>query len=135
MKHQKITNILTVVLFVLPLALGLILFVALPDSSFSEQENRSLEQMPKLDSESFFSGGFSKAINVYYADQFPLRDIFVTLKSGSELAFLKGENNGVLYSRNQLAVKDFNAAPVEEGSVLYIISVVSTLPHTLQVLV
>lgn len=105
----KRSELVTVVLFCLTVAILAVSFWIIPDKSFSEQENRSLEQMPKLDSESFFSGGFSKAINVYYADQFPLRDIFVTLKSGSELAFLKGENNGVLYSRNQLAVKDFNA--------------------------
>ena len=48
-------------------------------------------------------------MNLYFADQFPLRDIFVKIKSGTELGFLKGENNGVLYSYDQLAVKDFNA--------------------------
>ena len=34
MKHQKIANILTFVLFALPLALGLLLFALLPDRSY-----------------------------------------------------------------------------------------------------
>ena len=40
MKHQKFIHILTIALFVLPLALGLILFAALPDNDFSEEEKR-----------------------------------------------------------------------------------------------
>ena len=119
----KKSELITVVLFCLTLAILTVSFIVIPDKAFSEQENRDLEQMPQLDIEGVFEkegeekldyfyqelDGFMDSINVYYADQFPLRDIFVRLKSGSELALLKGENNGVLYSRNQLAVKDFNA--------------------------
>ncbi len=106
---HKRSELLTVILFCVVVGVLAVSFWIIPDKSFSEQENRNLEQIPELSADSFFSGGFSKAINVYYADQFPLRDIFVRLKSGSELLFLKGENNGVLYSKDQLAVKDFNA--------------------------
>ena len=89
MKHQKITNILTVVLFVLPLALGLILFVALPDSSFSEQENRPLQTFPKLSLTSLTEGKFGGQMNSYFADQFPARDAFVGIKGVAELALGK----------------------------------------------
>ena len=98
---------LTVILFCSLLFLLSVSFLIIPDRDFSEQENRKLQQAPILDSESFFSGKFSKDINVYFADQFPLRDLFVKIKSSSELGFLKGENNGVLYSNGQLAVKNF----------------------------
>lgn len=110
---------LTVILFCSLLALLSVAFLVMPDRAFSEQENRNLQQSPELTKDSFFSGQFAKDINVYFADQFPLRDLFVRIKSGSELAFLKGENNGVLYSKDQLAVKDFMAyrsiaqAPIE----------------------
>lgn len=116
-------ELVTAILFCLTVALLSVSFWILPDKSFSEQENRTLEQMPSVDIDGaleqndgerldyFYAelDGFMDKINVYYADQFPLRDIFVRLKSGSELAMLKGENNGVLYSKEQLAVKDFNA--------------------------
>ena len=109
MKHQKITHILTLVLFVLPLALGLILFVALPDNSFSAEENRSLQTFPKLTWQSLTEGKFGQRMNSYFADQFPARDALVGLKGISELVLGKGENNGVLLGKDgQLAVRWFD---------------------------
>ncbi len=119
----KRSELITVILFCLTIAITAVSFNVIPDRSFSDQENRNLEQMPTIDIEGIYKqegeamldyaysefDGFLDKLNVYYADQFPLRDVFVRLKSGSELAFLKGENNGVLYSKNQLAVKEFNA--------------------------
>ncbi len=104
----KKSEILTVVLFCVIIAACALAFVIMPDRAFSEQENRDLAQMPEYDNEKFFDGIFGSEMNVYFADQFPLRDWFVRLKSGAELALLKGENNGVLYSYDQLAVTDFN---------------------------
>ncbi len=106
---KKYSEIITVILFCLILASLSIAFVIIPDRDFSEQENRNLALFPEIKSESFFSGEFGKEINVYFADQFPMRDLFVKVKGASEIGLLKGENNGVLYSYDQLAVKDFNA--------------------------
>lgn len=105
----KRSDLITVILFCVILASFSIAFAIMPDKEFSQQENRALQQTPKLDSDSFFSGEFGEKVNVYFADQFPLRDWFVTLKSASELTLFKGENNGVLYSDDQLAVKEFNS--------------------------
>ena len=110
MKHQKIANILTVLLFVIPLALGLILFVALPDKDFSEEENRSLQTLPKLTWKSLSEGKYGQQMNSYFADQFPARDALVGLKGVAELALGKGENNGVVLGKDgQLAVRWFDA--------------------------
>lgn len=106
---KKFAELLTVILFCVIVASLSLAFVFLPDKAFSEQENRNLASFPVLNSERFFSGAFGEEMNVYVADQFPLRDGFVKLKSAVELGFFKGENNGVLYSYDQLAVKDFNA--------------------------
>lgn len=110
MKHQKITNILTFVLFAVPLALGLLLFVILPDNSFSAQENRSLQTFPKLTWQSLTEGEFGKEMNEYFADQFPARDALVGIKGAAELALGKKENNGVILGKDgQLAVRWFDA--------------------------
>lgn len=90
------------------LLLGAVLFFVLPDRDFSPEENRSLAQRPTLTPDSLFSGTFASDMNRYYADQFPFRNELIRLKSGTELLLLKGENNGVLYSRDQLAVRNFN---------------------------
>ncbi len=91
--------------------LGALIFI-LPDKAFSEQENRALQQRPKLQSnfdgslieriqegkflDKYFSGDFSEDVADYYADQFPVRDFFVGLKGVTEIAMLKGENNDVV---------------------------------------
>ena len=106
---KKLSEKLTVILFCAIIASLSIAFVLLPDREFSPQENRNLASFPELGAETFFSGTFGAEMNVYFADQFPLRDAFVRLKGGAELGLLRGENNGVLYSYGQLAVKDFDA--------------------------
>lgn len=106
---KKITNLITIVLF-LAILFGLsAAFVLLPDKSYSENENRNLQTFPAFSFDSLLDGSFSSDINVYFADQFPLRDTFVSLKAISELALLKGENDGVLIGENDtLAVRTFS---------------------------
>lgn len=106
---KKVSELLTTILFCVLIASLSVAFVLLPDRTFSPQENRNLASFPELTAESFFSGTFGGQMNAYFADQFPLREVFVKLKGGTELGLLRGENNGVLYSYDQLAVKDFNA--------------------------
>lgn len=100
---------LTVILFCTVLGVCALLFVILPDRQDSPEENRRLAQIPKLTVSSLLSGEFTSDINVYFADQFPFRNALVRIKSGTELLLLKGENNGVLYNRDQLAVRRFHA--------------------------
>ena len=69
----KRSELITVICFCLIVAVLAVGFWIMPDKDFSEQEKRNLEQMPEIDSESFFSGKFSKDINAYYADQFLFR--------------------------------------------------------------
>lgn len=84
-------------------------FVIIPDKTYSANENRNLQTFPAFSWESLMDGSFSSEINVYFADQFPLRDLFVSAKALSELALLKGENGGVLIGENDtLAVRTFS---------------------------
>ncbi len=105
---RKYCEIISVVLFCVIIGICSVAFVVLPDLDFSQQENRNLAQAPEFNGKDFFSGEFAKQINLYFSDQFPLRNQFVKLKSATELAFLKTENNGVVYNKNQLAVKNFD---------------------------
>lgn len=106
---KKITNIITIVLF-LAILFGLsVAFVAMPDKSYSENEKRNLQTFPEFSLEALMDGKFSSEINEYFADQFPLRDAFVSIKALAELSLLKGENNGVLLGENEtLAVRTFS---------------------------
>ena len=109
MKFNKIINITTSVLFAAIIFAFAIAFVIVPDSDFSEEENRSLTTFPKFTWEALMDGSFSSKINEYFADQFPARNSLVGIKGVTETAFGKGENNGVLLGKNgQLAVRLFN---------------------------
>ncbi len=110
MKNQKIIHMLTVVLFVLPLFLGLVLFIALPDRDFSAEENRSLQTFPRLTWSSLKDGKFGEQMNEYFADQFPVRDTLVGIKGIAELAIGKQGNNGVALGKDGvLAVRWFDS--------------------------
>lgn len=69
--------------------------IALPDSGFSELENRNLQQLPAFSAKAVFSGSFSKSFESYISDQFPARDGWVAVKSLAERAWGKQENNGI----------------------------------------
>ena len=111
-KSARIPDILTLatsVVFIL--ALTILMFV-IPDESFSEQENRMLQQFPKISSEGKFldrlvDGKFTAEISKYYSDQFPFRDTFVGFKGILEIGMLKSENDGIMLgSEGYLVTKD-----------------------------
>ena len=109
MKHRHC--IATVVSFVLLLCVTAILFWLIPDKNFSARENRSLQTLPRFDTDKLLVGDLSDAYNDYFADQFPARDVLVTLKGALELLSGKGENNGILLGRKgQLAKRLFATA-------------------------
>lgn len=85
-----------------------ILFIVMPDESFSAEENRNLQTFPAFSTESLLDGSFSSKINTYFADQFPLRNGLVGIKGVAETVLWKGENNGVLLGADgQLGVRLF----------------------------
>lgn len=106
---NKKANLITVIVFVGIIACLSVLFVLKKDETFSEQENRNLQTLPEFTWDSFAAGKYSEDINTYFADQFPLRDLFVGAKGYSELAMLKSENNEVLLGDDgYLAVRGFS---------------------------
>ncbi len=109
MKHRQ--AVLTVVCFVFLLCITAIAFWIIPDKSFSARENRGLQTLPRFSVDRLLGGEFSSDCNDYFADQFPARDLFVSVKGALELFSLKGENNGILIGEGgQLAKRLFDTA-------------------------
>ncbi len=107
MKSSSAFTIFIFILVIVPLAIG---FLVKPADDYSPEEQRKLQQFPEFNTEEFLNGTFSSNINKYMNDQFPLRDIFVGMKSTVESLLLKRENNGVLRGKSdQLAVRLFAA--------------------------
>lgn len=70
--------------------LMLLLFIVLPDNSFSEMENRSLEGIPSFDRTDLLNGSFMKNAEKWAADQFPGRTGWVRIRT--ETARIAGQN-------------------------------------------
>ena len=88
-----------------------------PDRAFSEMENRNLEQLPKVDfgtpeklfrDGNFFNGEFMRDFETYTTDQFVGRDFWVGLKSSTERALGKKENNNVYFADQDTLITRFD---------------------------
>lgn len=109
--------ILILVLSAMIAVLGIAIFI-LPQSTFSEDENRSLTTFPSFSLKALVSGDWTADVTEFYSDQFPVRRTMVQLKAACELAQLKGQNNGVLLGANDTLISrlEYNDATTAEAN-------------------
>lgn len=95
-KYDKQLLILILLLLFLPISFNL-----LTDSkTFSALENRVLSEKVLWDRDLLKSGVLAERVERYVQDQFPLRDVFINLKSDVQVALGKEENNGVYLGKD-----------------------------------
>lgn len=103
------------------LALLLLLFISgiavlhllAADRSFSESENRMLEQLPHFSLKALLSGDFTAAFEKYVSDQFVFRDFWIGAKTDTDQLLGKKESNGVYLGTNGYLIQDV-IPPTEE---------------------
>ena len=69
----------------------------LPKRTFSENENRMLSSLSIPTVGELLEGELSTSVGEFYRDHIPLREGLIAIKACTELALMKGENNGVLF--------------------------------------
>ena len=111
--------------FLLFLILGLVLLLVLPRREFSQQENRYLAQPPRFRFSDLVSGSFTQGVEDCITDQFPLRDGWISLKSRTERALGKTENNNVFFGKRDTLITRFS--PPEESAVSGAVRAVNAL--------
>ena len=104
MRNKIITSF-----FCLLLALGALVGLLTPDRYYSEREKRILTQKPQFTAADFFSGKFGDELESYLADQIPLRDGWVTMKTYLELAAGKRESGGVYICKDKYLMDKFTS--------------------------
>lgn len=72
-----------------------------PDVRFSEEENRILTEMPKLNKESLADKSYMTDLESYTSDQFIMRDFWIKMKVQSDLLLGKRELNGVYLGKEK----------------------------------
>ena len=73
--HQDVSIIFYTLLFV-----AVIINFFVPNKAYSDEENRSLKQLPKIKMEALADGSFFKDFDSYYSDQFLMRNVWIRLK-------------------------------------------------------
>lgn len=100
--------------FVIIIIVFTIMSLIKDDKKFSELENRNLKTSVKFSLKSFLDGSFQSDYEKYINDQFPLRDKWISIKSMSEHALGKIENNGIIYGKNGELFEKFDSLDKEK---------------------
>ncbi len=98
-KKYRISDLLSIAGLLVILYGFAIATLAMPDTQFSEDENRVLQQKPKFSIHALISGTYTREVADYFADQLPLRDLFVGAKAAAEISMGKQENDDVLLGK------------------------------------
>ena len=107
-KINRRTDIITIIIFLCLIFIPAVLFWVIPDIKMSEDENRSLQQMPAFSAENLVSGKFTRSMAKYYADQFPFRNTFVGVKTLFSWGFLINENKGAVITPEGWLIQRFD---------------------------
>lgn len=94
------TATVTSVGFVMLLICLLILCIITPDKEISYNENRKLNQMPKLEALSIATGDYMKKFEKYVSDNIVARDEWVKIKNIIDLTSGKKDNGKVYFGKD-----------------------------------
>jgi len=94
------------IMALLALWLGLTVFAWVkPAGNISEAERRKLAQFPTISLSGILNGSFAGGFESYATDQFPLREVFRSVKSRFHLQFLGQLDNNDIYVADGYAAK------------------------------
>lgn len=74
---------------------------------FSENENRYLEKMPVFSVKAVLDGAYTKSLGDWLADHFPMRDFFMGLKTGAEMAGGRKEINHIYVAKDDYLIEPY----------------------------
>lgn len=104
----RITDRLAVYFVCLVILCFGIVFLILPKKDFSESENRTLAAFPSFTFENIKSGNFTKTLNTYAADHFPLRNGFLTVITETERISGRRDINKVYLAKDGSLIEEYN---------------------------
>ena len=101
---SRISQRVTAAVFCVFLAGFGLLHLLLPDRTFSPVENRNLDQLPAFSWSALADGSYTAGLESYLADQFPLRDGWMGLKTRYEYLLGKREFHNVYLCGDMLEI-------------------------------
>ena len=114
---EKMKQIITIVLSALLIFGFAAWFMLKAPTEYSESERRKLTLLPEVSLEAIISGEFMKNFEDASPDQFPLRDLFRSIKAyASEYVFLKKDNNKIFVADEHLSKLEY---PMKDDMINY----------------
>ena len=84
------------------------LFYFNPKREYSELEKRKLQTLPKLKASTFLSEKFQNEYENYLSDHFPKRELFVKLKSRTDILLGKRDINDAYVGKDDYIIEKFS---------------------------
>lgn len=113
-KYNYIEKSIAALMFIIFISVIVLFSIFIPDKKFSESENRVLQQFPKFSLERLAKGRFTKEYEKYISDQMAFRDLWIGIKTSTEKALGKKDNNGVFLGKNGQLMQDFKRPESED---------------------
>lgn len=111
--NKKPIATITGICFIAILAIVFIANIIIGDKSFSEEENRVLQEMPEVSLSSYMEGRLESKLESYASDQFLLRNSFIKIKAAADVTAGKVESNGVYKGKDHYLI-EATSTPKEE---------------------
>lgn len=117
MMKRELPPLIAIAVILLGLSIATLL---LPDRDFSPNENRVLQQAPRLTADRVFSGKFTEEMEKYESDQIALRDVWMGTASWCQRLAGKQDIGGVYLGRDnyyfaRLTEADFPQSQYEKN--------------------
>lgn len=84
------------------------LFLVSPKVRISEEENRTLQMLPKFSFKALFNGDYIPKLENYFNDQFAFRKNFILLRKDVLRTTFKDEINGVYFGKDDYLIERYN---------------------------
>ena len=112
LRLARFFHLMGIAVFFILLLFPLVL-LAVPDRDYSAAEKRNLTQLPVPSVSSLADTSFMDSFEEYMADQFPLRNLLMTLKTGTDRLLGKYESQGVYIGKNNTLMERFDTPDSE----------------------
>lgn len=99
-KKKRMQSWITVSVFCILIFDFAIATLVKPSANFSETENRVLQQMPEIKTESILNGDFESNYEQYLTDQFIFRNEWIGLKTSVERFLFKSESKDIYFAKD-----------------------------------
>lgn len=104
---DKLLKNINGIIFIIFLSLVFIFNGLIKNKTFSESENRRLEQKPEFSMKKLIFDKYTSQYEKYISDQFLMRDFWISFKWDYEKLIGKKESNGVYYGKDGFLMERF----------------------------